>query len=129
MINKATINSYRDLIVWQKSMDLVVAIYGLTDKYPGSEIYGLTSQMRRSAVSIPSNIAEGRRRGSRNDFRQFIIIAYGSGAELETQIEISKRLSFGKNIDFTQADDLLNEIMRMLNKMLASLKNTDNPKK
>jgi len=103
-------------------MDLVVEIYRLTDCYPGSEIYGLTSQTRRSAVSIPSNIAEGRRRGSRKDFRQFLIIAYGSGAELETQIEIAKRLPFGRDLDFNKADSFLLEVMKMLNKMIASLK-------
>lgn len=118
------INTYKDLIVWQKSMDLVVAIYELTEKFPRSEMYGLVSQMRRCSVSIPSNIAEGRRRGSKNDFRQFLVIAYSSGAELETQIEISKRLSFGKNLDYEKAGALLNEVMRMLNKMLSSLKNS-----
>lgn len=124
-MDRTTINSYKDLIVWQKSMDLVVVIYKLTEAFPRSEIYGLTSQIRRSAVSIPSNIAEGRRRGSRNDFRKFLVIAYGSGAELETQIEISKRLPFGKGMDFTKADALLNEIMRMLNKILSGLRSTE----
>jgi len=114
--------SYKDLIVWQKSMELVVEIYDLTDKFPKSEIYGLVSQMRRAAVSIPSNTAEGRRRGSRKEFRQFMLISYGSGAELETQIEIAKRLSFGSKLDYSKIDGKLNEIMRMLNKILASLK-------
>lgn len=116
-----TINTYKDLVVWQKSMDLVVEVYKLTETYPKPETYGLISQMRRSAVSIPSNIAEGRRRGSKNEFRQFLTISYSSGAELETQIEISKRLSFGKDSDYEKADALLNEVMRMLNKMLSSL--------
>ena len=116
------IYSYKDLIVWQKSMDLVVAVYELTEQYPKSEMYGLTSQTRRSAVSIPSNIAEGRRRSSRKDYRQFLIVAYGSGAELETQIEIAKRLPFGKNLDYTKVNNLLNEVMRMLNKMTSDLK-------
>lgn len=99
-------------------MDLVVEIYNLTDKLPRTEIYGLISQMRRCTVSIPSNIAEGRRRGTQKDFRQFLIIAYSSGAELETQIEISKRLPFSKNLDYNKADSLLSEVMRMLNKMI-----------
>ena len=116
------INTYKDLIVWQKSMNLVVEIYKLTEYFPRSEIYGLTSQMKRCAVSIPSNIAEGRRRGTRKDYRHFLIIAYGSGAELETQVEIVKRLPFGKNLDFVKVENLLNEIMRMLNKMLSTLK-------
>ncbi|NOQ68405.1 four helix bundle protein [Patescibacteria group bacterium] len=123
MENRIETNSYKDLIVWQKSMDLIVEIYKLTDNFPRSEIYGLTSQMRRCSVSIPSNIAEGRRRGSKKDYRHFLIIAYGSGAELETQIEIAKRLQFNKNSDFIKVDSLLNEIMRMLNKMLSTLKN------
>jgi len=113
-----TIHSYKDLIVWQKAMDLVVAVYVLTDLFPKNELYGLISQIRRCSVSIPSNIAEGRRRGSKKDYQHFLIIAYGSGAELETQIEISKRLSFGKNLEYTKADALLNEVMRMLNKMI-----------
>ena len=116
------INSYKDLIVWQKAVDLVVEIYKLTESFPKSEIYGITSQMRRSSVSIPSNIAEGRRRGSRKDFRQFLIISYGSGAELETQIEIAKKLPLGASIDFKKADATLSEIMKMLNKMIANLK-------
>ncbi len=114
--------TYQDLIVWQKSMDLVVAIYDLTEKFPQQEIYGLTSQMRRCCVSIPSNIAEGRRRGNKKDYRQFLLISYSSGAELETQIQIVKRLKFGINLDFIKVDCLLNEIMRMLNKIISTLK-------
>lgn len=115
------IKSYRDLIVWQKSMDLVVIIYNLTNKLPCSELYGLVMQMRRSAVSIPSNISEGKCRGTKKDFRHFLFNAYGSGAELETQIEISKKLAYGKKIDFKNADCLLDEVMRMLNSMIFKL--------
>lgn len=122
MRTKERINSYKDLIVWQKSMDLVVAVYELTELYPRSELFSLTSQSRRSAISIPSNIAEGRRRGTRKDYRQFLIIAYGSGAELETQMEIAKRLPFGKNLNFSKADSLLDEVMRMLNRIINNLK-------
>jgi len=93
------LKSYKDLIVWQRSMELVIAVYFLTEKYPKSELYGLVSQMRRAAVSIPSNIAEGRRRGSKKEFRQFLIIAYSSGAELETQIEIT----CGRNVQKVNA--------------------------
>lgn len=118
------IQSYTDLIVWQRSMELVVAIYGLTDRFPKSEMYGLTSQMRRAAVSIPSNIAEGRRRGSQKDFRHFLLIAFGSGSELETQIEIAKRLKFGNNLDYSKVDTLLDEVMKMLNKMTSNLQAT-----
>lgn len=110
--------SYKDLIVWQKAMDLVVAVYELTDQYPKSEMYGLTAHTRKSAISIPSNIAEGKRRTSAKEFIRFLTIAYGSGAELETQIEIAKRLLFGKKLNYSTVDGLLNEVMRMLNKMI-----------
>lgn len=121
-MKKEPIHSYKDLIVWQRSVELVVALYALTDQFPKSEIYGLTSQMKRSSVSIPSNIAEGRRRGSKKDYRHFLTMAYASGAELETQIEISKRLPFGKKLNYARVDDLLLETMKMLNKMLSTLR-------
>ena len=111
-------NTYKNLIVWQKAVELVVLVYKLTENFPKTEIYGLTSQMRRCVVSIPSNIAEGRRRGTVNDFRRFLIISYGSGAELETQIIISKKLDFSLAADYVKVDELLNEVMRMLNKLI-----------
>ena len=116
------IYSYKDLIVWQKSVELAIAIYKLTEKFPKTEIYGLMSQMRRAVISIPSNIAEGRKRGSIKDFRQFLIIAYSSGAELETQLEIVKKLPFGKSLDYSKVDSLLLEVMKMLNKILSKFK-------
>ena len=88
------IHSHKDLTVWKRSMELVLAVYVLTENFPRTEIYGLTSQMRRCAVSIPSNIAEGRSRGTRKDYLQFLRVSLGSAAELETQIEISKQLPF-----------------------------------
>ncbi|NMC51255.1 four helix bundle protein [Candidatus Kuenenbacteria bacterium] len=109
---------YRDLIVWQKAMELVIAVYELTREYPPSELYGLTTHTKKTVVSIPSNIAEGRRRGSVTDFRHFLIIALGSGAELETQIEIAKRLKLAKESSFIKADNILNEVMKILNKMI-----------
>jgi len=118
------INSYKDLIVWQKSMELVKSVYELTTNFPKEEIYGLTSQIKRSAVSIPSNIAEGKRRGTRKDYRQFLIVEYGSGAELETQIEIAKMLQFGKNLNYDTIDKLIEEVMKMLNKLISSLQPT-----
>lgn len=105
-------------------MDLVVKIYKITEQYPKNELYGLISQMRRSAVSIPSNIAEGSRRVSKKDFRQFVLTAYGSGAEIETQIEIAKRLPFGQQVDFTEVDTLLEEVMKMLNTLSSALLTT-----
>ena len=115
------ISSYRDLIVWQRAIDLVTEVYKVTDTFPMAERYGLVSQMRRCAVSIPSNIAEGRRRGTRKDFRQFLLIAYGSGAELETQLEIAQRLRFC-SLGGQKVEELLLEVMKMLNKMLSSLR-------
>lgn len=108
---------YKDLMVWQKTMDLVVAVYELTEQFPREELYELTSQIRRCAVSMPSNIAEGSKRGTKKDFGHFLNIAFGSGAELETQIEIAKRLPFGKNLDYSKVDELLEESMKMLNVM------------
>jgi four helix bundle protein len=121
-MEKQTINSYKDLIVWQRAIELVVAIYELTENFPKEEIYGLTSQIRRSAVSIPSNIAEGRFRGTKKDFSQ--LISYGSGAELETQIEIAKKLQKTKTLNYELVDSLLLEVMKMLNAMIKKL----NPK-
>ena len=121
MPTENTIYSYRDLIVWQRAMELVVEVYGLTKLFPNSELYGMTSQMRRSAVSIPCNIAEGRRRGTRKDYKQFLIIAYGSGAELETQIEIAKRLNLTQNYDYKKIDSYILELMKMLNSMINKL--------
>ncbi len=103
-------------------MNLVILIYKLTEKFPREEIYGITAQMRRSSVSIPSNIAEGSRRSSRKDFRNFLLNAYGSGAELETQIKIAKRLGFGEGESYIKVENLLSEVMRMLNKLINNLK-------
>ena len=122
MEDKSKINSYRNLIVWQKSMELVVEMYTVTGSFPKSELFGLASQMKRSAVSIPSNIAEGSKRGTRKDFRQFVLCSLGSGAELETQIEIAKRLKIRSLEDFQKAELLLNEIMKMLSILAKKLK-------
>ena len=107
---------YRDLTVWQKSTELVVATYRYTQSFPESERFGLTSQMRRAAVSIPSNIAEGSRRRGK-DTAHFLKISFGSASELETQLEIGKRLTFGKESERDFCDSLLSEVLRMLNKM------------
>src|SRR3989338_7813851 len=115
------ISSYRDLIVWQRAIDLVTEVYKVTETFPMTERYGLVSQMRRCAVSIPSNIAEGSRRGTRKDFRQFLLIAFGSGAELETQVIVSKKLPLGEHLNFAKTDSLLDEVMKMLNAMIHNL--------
>ncbi len=116
------IHSYKDLIVWQRAMELVVELYALSEQFPRSELYGLISQMRRAAVSIPSNIAEGRRRGGQKEYRQFLLIAYGSGAELETQLEIVRRLPWGKGLSTVKTNQLLEEVMKMLNRILFTLR-------
>jgi four helix bundle protein len=116
------IYSYKDLTVWKRAMELVIAMYELTESFPRSEQYGLTSQMRRAAVSIPSNIAEGRRRGHRKEFIQFLLNAYSSGAELETQIEIAKQLSETKELNYKKVESILEEVMKMLNTITKNLK-------
>lgn len=103
------------MIVWQNAMDLVVEVYKIADLYPKSETYGLTFQTRKSAVSMPSNIAEGKRRNTEKDRKRFYNIAFASGAELETQIELAKRLKFVSIVQFVHIDGLLDEVMRMLN--------------
>ena len=106
--------NYKDLIVWQKSIQLVGLVYELTNQFPKEEIYGLTSQMRRAAISIPSNIAEGSKRRTQKDFGRFLTMSYGSGSELGTQLEISRTLPFGAKLDYSKIDSLLTEIMKML---------------
>ncbi len=89
--------AHRKLDVWRKSMDFVKEIYLITDKFPSSELYGLTSQMRRAAVSVPSNIAEGAARKGTKEYKQFLNIAQGSASELDTQIELALLLGFINN--------------------------------
>ena len=115
------LQSYKELIVWRKGVSLVLEIYKLTNLFPREEIYGLTSQIRRSSVSIPANIDEGSRRGTRKDYRSFLINAFGSGAELETHLLIAKQLPFGKSLDYKAVETLLEEIMKMLNKLISQL--------
>ena len=112
-------NGHKDLIVWQKSLDLADAVYVLTRSFPKEEIYGLISQMRRCAVSIPSNIAEGSGRKTKKEFVRFLAIAYGSALELETQLLLSQRFGYTHSIDAAEAHNLLDEVLRMLNKMTA----------
>lgn len=116
------INSYKDLIVWQKAFELSIKIFQITKKFPKSELYGLVSQMRRCAVSIPSNIAEGYTRGYKQEYIQFLRTAFASGAELETQLLMSKELEFINSAEFNNINDLLTEVMKMLNKLISVLK-------
>lgn len=115
------IQSYKELIVWQKAIQVVKGIFLLTESFPKSEIYGLTSQMRRASVSIPSNIAEGFGRKSQKEYSQFYAIAYGSGLELETQLIIAKELKLGDSQALSEVETLLVEVLRMLNVMTKNL--------
>lgn len=115
------ITSYKELTVWQRAMELAVGVYELTSNFPKEETYGLISQMRRSAVSIAANITEGKYRSTRKDFLQFLRIAYGSGVELETHIEIAKRVFREARFDYSKTDTLLEEVMKMLNVMIRKL--------
>ena len=111
------IKNYKDLNIWKRSIEIVENIYKITKNFPKEEIYGLTSQLRRSAVSIPSNIAEGFARFSNKEYKQFLFISLGSCAEFSTQIIIALRLGYFEN---KKADKLLNEIDE-ISKMTMSL--------
>jgi four helix bundle protein len=113
--------SYRDLEVWKLSLLLVENIYKVTAKFPASENYGLSQQIRRAAVSIPSNIAEGQFRSSPKEFRQFLSIALGSSAELETQLIISNKINYLSMEEFNFLLNNLEIIMKMLKKLSLSL--------
>lgn len=112
---------YKDLIVWQKSMELARIIYRLTSRFPHDEVFGLTNQIRRVVVSIPSNIAEGFGRGSDREFIHFLRIAKGSAAEVETQILISEDLRYVSPGDAQAAQSLCDEIVRMLGTMIVKI--------
>ena|SRR3989344_1258820 len=112
--------SYKQLTVWQKSINLVEGIYTLTSEFPNAEIYGLTSQMRRAAISIPSNIAEGQKRKDLPEYLQFLRIANGSAAELETQLIISRRLY--PRLTYSSVEPLLEEVQKMLTVLIRTLK-------
>jgi four helix bundle protein len=114
-----TIKSYRDLRVWQGGMDLVETTYRFTQSFPSREIYGLTSQMRRASVSIPSNIAEGHTREHKKEYLQHLAIAQGSLAELETQFEIARRLTY---LNAEQLETVLEKTVS-LGKQLYALRN------
>jgi four helix bundle protein len=107
-------SSYRDLTVWQRSIDLSVAIYDLTGKFPTDELYGLTSQLRRAAVSVPSNIAEGYGRASRQDYRRFVSMARGSALEVQTQLIIAMKLGYATENRMKPLQALVDEIAKML---------------
>ena len=112
--------NYKNLIVWQKAMDLTRLAYRLTETFPKSEQYTLTSQIRRAASSIPANIAEGSRRKGTKDRIHFWVIAYGSGSELESHLELSKRLGYCSGEALSDTEQLLGEVMKMLNRLTST---------
>ncbi len=121
------VKSYKDLLVWQKSLDLVEMIYQVSKAFPKEELYGLTNQLRRAAVSIPSNIAEGHARSSTAEFLRFLSIARGSLAEVETQLLIAHRLSY---LPADQLSSILNvqaEINKMVNGLMGKLAPKSSP--
>lgn len=117
-------HSHRDLLVWERAIELSVAIYAATERFPPREIYGLTNQLRRASVSIPSNIAEGYGRLSREQYRHFLGIAQGSNLELQTQLTIAGRLRFGEPAAIETAVALSLEVGKMLTSMLRSFRDT-----
>jgi four helix bundle protein len=112
------IKSYKDLIVWQKSIQLVKELSELTTQFPKSEVFGITSQLKRAGVSIPSQIAEGYGRRSHKEYLYYFSVAYGSALEIETQLTISKLLKFAPEESFNKSEQLLIEVIRMLYTMV-----------
>lgn len=117
-----SITTYRDLLVWQRAMDLVDAVYRLTRGFPREEVYGLTSQVRRAAVSVPSNIAEGHGRQTQRHFLHFLSIARGSIKELETQVLIAKRLGYVDEDQSTKVLELTDQVSRLTTGLMNSLR-------
>ena len=120
------VDNYKDLIVWQKSMELVAEVYKLIKLLPKEELYALSSQMRRSAISIPSNIAEGKQRATSKDYSRFLSIAKGSVAELETQLLICIKLEYFTESQIESSLALCDEIQKMLYVMSDKLLSNNN---
>jgi four helix bundle protein len=120
-VSSMTVKSYHDLIVWQKAMNLVTQIYRVTKEFPRDEIYGLTAQLRKAAVSVPSNIAEGQGRFSTREFIRFLSIAHGSLCETETQILIAERLLYIDEQVRNQLMSLSAEVGRLLHGLVRAL--------
>lgn len=119
-----SLKSYKDFIVWQRAIDLTAEIYRLVKLLPKSETYALSDQMRRAAVSIPSNIAEGQGRNSTREFIKFLAIARGSQCELETQLQICVRLNYVTEQNAENAFNLCDEVGKMLNSLIRKLRQT-----
>lgn len=115
------IKSFQDLIMWQKAKSFAIHIYKVTGNFPKEELYGITNQLRRAAISIPSNIAEGFRRRSQKDKIHFSRMAYGSGAEIETQLIIAQELDYLSDDEYMELQSELTEIMKMINVVINKL--------
>ena len=113
---------FKDLLAWQRAMQMVMAVYELTAQFPTAERFGLSGQMRRAAISVPSNIAEGYGRVTTGEFKQFLGHARGSSAEVETQLMIAKTLHFGSHDAIDDAERLCVEVSRLLTGLMRSLK-------
>ena len=120
-------SGYQRLIVWQRAMDLVEAVYVTTREWPREEQYGLTSQVRRAAISVPSNIAEGHGRSGAKEFAHYVFVAYGSLSELETQILIAQRLGYHADTDTRVLLLRVTEVRRLLRGLLQKLRNRTQP--
>jgi len=118
----AKIDNFKDLKVWQKGMEIVSGVYRLTEKFPKKETFGLVSQMRRCGISIPSNVAEGFKRQHSKEFRQFLHIALGSGAELETQLLIAKDLGYNDDGIIDELVEGIDHFSRMTRTLIRKLK-------
>ena len=114
-------HQFKELSVWNKAVDLATDVYSYTKNFPSEEKYGLTSQIRRSVVSISSNIAEGAGRKSKKEFKHFLNIAYGSGSELETQLLIARNLGFMNNENYEALSEMITEIQKMIYSLSNSL--------
>lgn len=114
--------SHKDLLVWQNAVDFVTSLYKVTKSFPKEEIYGLTSQLRRAAVSIPSNIAEGAARKGKQEFRQFLYVALSSGAEIETQLIIARNLGYLDDSSFDELMNQLTSIQKMTQGLIKSIR-------
>ncbi len=115
------VSSYKDLLVWQRAVELALAIYRCTAEFPVEERFGLTSQIRRAGVSIPSNIAEGYGRGTRKDYKQFLSIARGSTLEVQTQLLIATELGFGSSELREEVGALAEQVSKMLYSLISKL--------
>jgi len=130
MFWRLELKSYKELDAWKLSIELARRIYEITTTFPARETYGLSSQMQRAAVSVPSNIAEGSGRNSRKEFVQFIYLSRGSLLELETQLELSKMLGYIQEDKYSETAKLIARVHKIINGLIFSLKNsrtTHNP--